>query len=115
VVSIYKPYTLIELAMARSLLAAHNIPYFVHNGGYASLYPGMQIHLLNVPTVMVPPSAAEFAKELLRAYLPDVADHLRPKIERSPWHILRMLVEAICCVWFVPRIGTNAKKVQTEP
>lgn len=103
-VAIYKPYTLIELAMARSILAAHDIPYFVHNGGYASLYPGIQIGLLNVPTVMVPPSAAEEARELLRIYLPDIVDHLRPKAERSPWHLLRMLLEAIACGWFVPRI-----------
>ena len=82
-VSIHRPHTLIELAMARSLLAAHDIPYFVHNGGYASLYPGMQIGLLNVPTIMVPPSAAQFAEELLRAYL-----------------------EAMACVWFVRRIGS---------
>ena len=92
--------------MARSILAAHDIPYFVHNGGYASLYPGMQIGLLNVPTVMVPPSAAESAKELLRAYLGDVQDHLQPKAERSPWHILRMLLEAMACGWFVRRIGS---------
>ena len=92
--------------MARSILAAHDIPYFVHNGGYASLYPGIQIDLLNVPTIMVPPSAAETARELLGAYLPEVVDHLRPKRERSLWHILRMLVEAVCCVWFVRRIGT---------
>ena len=61
-VSVHRPHTLIELAMARSILAAHDIPYFVHNGGYASLHPGMQIGLLNVPTVMVPPSAAQFAR-----------------------------------------------------
>lgn len=114
-VAIYKPYTLIELAMARSVLAAHDIPYFVHNGGYASLYPGMQIELLNVPTVMVPPSAANFAKEVLGAYLPDVVDHLRPKAEESPWHILRLLVEAAFCAWIVPRIGTGRNRVEAEP
>lgn len=117
-VSIHRPHTLIELAMARSLLAAHDIPYFVHNGGYASLYPGMQIGLLNVPTIMVPPSAAEFAKELLRAYLADVEDHLQPRVERSPWHILRMVVEAMACVWFVRRIGSvqalKASEEETE-
>lgn len=56
--------------MATSILEAHDIPFFVHNGGYASLYPGIQIELLNVPTIMVPPSAAEAAKELLGAYCP---------------------------------------------
>ena len=108
-VSIHKPHTLIELAMARSILAAHDIPYFVHNGGYASLYPGVQMHLFNVPTIMVPPSAAEFAKELLREYLPQVEDHLQPKAERSPWHILRMVVEAVLCVWFVRRVGARVE------
>ena len=109
-VSVYRPHTLIELAMARSLLAAHGIPYFVHNGEYASLYPGIQMRLLNVPTIMVPPSAEEFAKELLQAYLAEVGDHLQPKAERSPLHILRMLVEAMFCGWFVRRIGIDAPK-----
>jgi len=99
--------------MARSLLAAHGIPYFVHNGEYASLYPGIQMRLLNVPTLMVPPSAEEFAKELLHAYLADVGDHLQPRAERSPLHILRMLVEAICCGWFVRRIGVDELKSST--
>jgi hypothetical protein len=100
--------------MARSLLAAHEIPYFVHNGEYASLYPGMQIRLLNVPTIMVPPSAAEFATDLLHSYLPEVRDHLHPQTERSPWHILRMLIEALCCVWFVRRIGVGGPRSSTE-
>lgn len=113
-IAVHKPQTLIEVAMARSILAAHDIPYFVHNGGYASLYPGIQIDLLNVPTIMVPPSAAETARELLAAYLPEVVEHLRPKRERSLWHVLRMLVEAVCCVWFVRRIGAIGE-VSTEP
>ena len=100
--------------MAQSILAANDIPYFVHNGGYASLYPGMQIGLLNVPTIMVPPSAAESTKELLRAYLGDVQDHLQPGVERSPWHILRMLVEAIACGWFVRRIGAKYQPTSGE-
>jgi hypothetical protein len=94
---------LIELAMARSLLAAHDIPYFVHNGGYASLYPGMQIGLLNVPTIMVPPSAAEFASELLRAYLPEVEDHLQPRPSAPPgtsceWSWKRWRASGLCAV-----------------
>jgi hypothetical protein len=68
VVSIHRPHTLIELAMA--------------------------------------PSAAQFAEELLRAYLPEVEDHLQPRAERSPWHILRMVPEAMACAWFVRRIGS---------
>ena len=44
---------------------ANGIPYYVHNRGYGGLYPGMQLDLLNVRTIMVPPSAAEAASELL--------------------------------------------------
>lgn len=113
-IAVHRPQTLIELAMAQSILVANDIPYFVHNGGYASLYPGIQMYLLNVPTIMVPPSAVEPAKEVLSVYLAEVAVHLRPKPERSPWHILRMLIEAMCCIWFVPRIG-GTKEAPTEP
>ena len=113
-VSVYRPHTLIELAMARSILAAHEIPYFVHNGEYASLYPGIQMRLLNVPTIMVPPSAAEYATELLDAYLAEVRDNLQPRTERSPRHILRMLVEAMLCGWFVRRIGEPMSSIAGE-
>ena len=91
--------------MVRSLLAANDIPYYVHNAGYASLYPGMQIDLLNVPTVMVPQSLAQSAKELLEAYLPDIREHQHPSPEVSWRDFFRMLAEAIICAWFVPRIG----------
>jgi hypothetical protein len=63
---------------------------------------------------MVPPSAAQFAEELLRAYLPEVEDHLQPKAERSPWHILRMVLEAMACGWFVRRIGAKHQPTPDE-
>jgi hypothetical protein len=101
---VYRPETGIELAVAQSVLEANGIPYFVHNAGFASLYPGLQLDLLNVRTIMVPTSASEAAVEVLSEYLPR-SSGLRPGVERSVWHILRLLVEAICCAWFVPRVG----------
>jgi len=105
-IAVHKPYTLLELAIARSVLEANDIPYFVHNAGYASLYPGIQIDLLNVPTIMVPPSAAERAREVLELYLAQ-SDELRPQAEQSLWHILRLVVEGFFCAWFVPRVGSR--------
>ncbi len=107
-IAVFKPQTLIQLAIAESLLEANGIPYYVHNRGYGGLYPGMQLDLLNVRTIMVPPSAAEAASELLAHYLADEPG-LRPNAERSPWHILRMLVEAGFGAWFVPRVGAVKK------
>ena len=112
--AIYRPRTLIELAMVRSLLAANDIPYFVHNAGYASLFPGIQLDLLNVPTVMVPLSLAESAKELLEAYIPEIQDHLLPSLDYSIWHLTRMVIEGFFCGWFVPRIGVRERR-PTEP
>jgi hypothetical protein len=106
VTPVYKPQTLIELAMAESVLEANQIPYYVHNRGYGSLYPGMQLDLLNVQTILVPPSAAESARELLAHYLEDEPG-LRHNRERSVWHMLRMFAEA-ACGWLVPRVG-NAR------
>ena len=104
VLAIYRPRTLIELAVAESLLEAHAIPYYVHNRGYGGLYPGMQIDLLNIQTILVPPSVADDAREMLHHYLQDEPG-LVPNRETSLWHMLRMLVEAVFCAWFVPRVG----------
>lgn len=100
--------------MVRSILAANDIPYYVHNAGYASLYPGIQMDLLNVPTVMVPQPLAESAKELIEAYLIDIREHLHPAPEASWRDFFRMLAEAIICVWFVPRIGRD-QSASDEP
>jgi Putative prokaryotic signal transducing protein len=90
VISVYKPQTLIQLTMAESLLMANDIPYYVHNQGYGGLYPGMQLDLLNVRTVMVPPSAVEAAREILAHYLSDEPG-------------------------FVPRVGSGKKGQRMNP
>jgi len=64
----------------------------------------MQIDLFNVRTIIVPPSAADGAKEVLAHYVTDEPG-LTPNRERSFWHILRMFAEAACGPWVVPRVG----------
>lgn len=110
---IYYPETAIELAIAESVLEAHEIPYFVHNRGFASLYPGIQLGLLNVRTILVPPSASDAARELLAHYLGDPSG-VRANRERSVLHILRLIFEGLCFAWFVPRVG-KVKSHELEP
>ena len=93
-----------ELAIAQSLLEAHGIPYFVHNRGFGRLYPGIQVDLLDRRTILVPPAAADRAKDVLSEYLSD-ASGLRANRERSAPHVLRLIVEALLMGWCVPRIG----------
>jgi hypothetical protein len=56
---------------------------------------------------MVPAPLVDSAKELLDAYIPEAAEHLRPTAERSVWHILRLIMEGLACGWCVPRIGNR--------
>ena len=110
---IYRPETAIELAIAESLLEAHEIPYYVHNRGFASLYPGMQLHLLNARAILVPAEASEMAKDVLAHFLEDVSG-LRQSRERSFWHIVRLILEALSIGWCVPRVGYAGGK-RLEP
>jgi len=103
-VAVYRPQTLIELAVAESVLKANGIPYFVHDAGFGGLYPGIQLDLINVRTIMVPPSAVDLAREVLAHYVAEEPG-LKANRERSFLHILRMLLEAACAAWFVPRVG----------
>lgn len=106
---VYHPESAIELAIAESLLEAHGIPYFVHNRGYGGLYPGIQVDLINRRTILVPPSAGDWAKDVLSEYLSD-SSGLRADRERSFRHILRLIVETLCMGWCVPRIGKSSGK-----
>jgi hypothetical protein len=62
---IYHPDNPVDLALAESLLNACDIPYFVHNRHFGSLYPGVQIDLLTTQTIMVADECAAEAKEIL--------------------------------------------------
>lgn len=105
-VPVYRPENGMQLALAESALAAHGIPYFVHNRGMGSLYPGPQIDHYNNRTVMVPPSAAGDAQEILSEYL-GPADEVEPEADGAPRHPtrekVRLVLEALMFTWFVPR------------
>ena len=110
---VYRPESAIELAIAESLLEAHEIPYFVHNRGFAGLYPGIQLHLLNARTILVPSEASDMAKDVLAQFLADTSS-VRQNRERSVWHILRLIFESLCMGWCVQRVG-NVREQSLEP
>lgn len=68
-VPVYKPENLSELAVILGILEEHDIPCFVHNSGFGSLFPGPPIEFFNSQTIMVPPSAASAARELIDNFL----------------------------------------------
>ena len=99
------PETPSELAVVVCLLEANDIPHFVHNAGFGSLYPGPQVAWYNNITVMVPASFADDAIEVLSV----LSEHLsEPESSLSGANTpmkgkIRMIVEVIVFGWFIPR------------
>ena len=70
-VRVLSPESEPELAVARSLLEAHDIPVFVHGRHVGSLLPGLQIDNYNTQSIMVPEECVTDALELLAAFRRD--------------------------------------------
>lgn len=110
-VPVYKPQDPVELALIEGALQAHDIPYFVHNRGFGSLYPGPQINHYNDRTVMVPESAVEAAREVLAQFGAPVDDSgPEDAPQSSGWDKFRLVVEALLGGWFVPRSKNRRSK-----
>jgi hypothetical protein len=68
-VRVLSPQSEPELAVARSLLEAHDIPVFVHNRHLGSLLPGLQLGNTSTQCIMVPEERVADALELLSGFL----------------------------------------------
>jgi len=103
-VPIYRPDNLGNLALAESILSSEDIPYFVHNRHFGGLYPGVQIGLYNVMTVMVPEADLLRAREALAML--STTEQESPRASRSsPRQIFRMVFETLVFGWFIPAKG----------
>ncbi|MDR2017135.1 MAG: DUF2007 domain-containing protein [Burkholderiales bacterium] len=103
-IPIYRPDNPVDLALAESLLMAEGVFYFVHNKDFGGLYPGAQIELFNVRTVMVPEEDVLRAREVLADLL--TAEQEPPSVSPRPrfsiGQVFRMLFEAVAFGWFFP-------------
>jgi hypothetical protein len=108
-----------DLALAESMLEANNIPCFAHNRHFSGLYPGVQIELYNVCTLMVPQAAADEARVILQDLLAVSPDATSETVQGSPAapaprpgfrQIMRMVLEFFMFGWFIP-----VKAGRTQP
>ncbi len=106
-IELYSPSDEVELSLIRSLLDAAEIPFYVHNDHFGSMYVGLPIKHFNRKTVMVYAEFEESAREVLADFLQkqDVAaEQARDPVEKwSVWEKLRLTFEAFFCHWIVPR------------
>lgn len=108
-IKLYKPEDEEELLLIKSILESEEIPYFVHNERFGSLWVGPQIDLYNARTIMVPEEHYNRSKELIEDFLNRIKEN---KEVTSPQYSLfekvRMVVEALIFAWFIP--GKKEKK-----
>lgn len=67
-VRVLSPQSESEIAVATSLLEAHDIPVFVHGRHFGSLLPGLQMGSYNAQSIMVPEERVADALELLAVF-----------------------------------------------
>jgi hypothetical protein len=98
-VRVLSPDTEPELVAVVAMLEAHEIPCFVHNHAFGSLYPGPQINAYNTRSIMVAEENVPDAIELIREFQahPGSAQP-RP----TPSGRLRNLIEFLLFGWFIP-------------
>jgi hypothetical protein len=99
-VRVLSPQSEPELAVACSLLEAHDIPVFVHGRHLGSLLPGLQIGNYNTQSIMVPEERVTDALELLADFRREDSAGTAPPLRRRDR--LRVVLEGILAGWLVP-------------
>lgn len=107
-VRVFSPQSQSEALVATALLEGHKIPTFVHNGGIASMLPGIQINAYNTQSIMVPEEhvadAVELLSELTRQEPGAAATTPLPPRDR-----IRIVLEGLLFGWFVPSSRTRSR------
>jgi hypothetical protein len=96
------PRTESELAVMESLLEANGIRHYVHNRWFGGLYPGLQIDLYNVRSVMVADDQAADACELLSMFA-QPADEPEADRNLAFGDRLRIVFETLIFAWSFPQ------------
>jgi len=104
-IKLYSPENEVQLSILKSLLEAQNIPIFVHNDSFGSIYPGLQVELFNARTIMVDERHYEKAQAVLREFLANL-DQAAPEQTARPTYSffdkVRMVFEALIFGWLMP-------------
>ena len=107
-----------ELALAKSLLEAAEIPFYVHNEHFGGLYAGPQMEYFNARMIMVAPEFEAAAREVLADFILQQqiqAEAVAAETEKTSfWDKLRMVTEVLLFSWIMPG-KRPSKKDKTTP
>ncbi|GJM17057.1 MAG: hypothetical protein DHS20C13_23840 [Thermodesulfobacteriota bacterium] len=68
---LYIPSNESELVFIKSVLEADEIPFYVQNDNFGSLYSGAYMNYFNAKTIMVPEDYYDEAKEIIKSVIKD--------------------------------------------
>lgn len=68
---LYIPSNESELVFIKSVLEADEVPFYVQNDNFGSLYSGAYMNYFNAKTIMVPVEYYEDAKEIIKSVIKD--------------------------------------------
>src|SRR5262245_37060292 len=108
-IRIYEPRCEPELAMLRSILAAYEIPHFVHNDHFGSLRLGPVIPLVNAKAIYVEDERADEARALVADYL-DLTGGFQYRVTLADK--VRLVIEMLLFNWIV--LGSLRRKGSGE-
>jgi len=103
---LYIPSDESELVFLKSVLEADEIPFYVQNENFGSLYSGTYMSFFNAKTVMVPEDYYDEAKEIISSVI-DNAEFVDAKGKEPPplSNVLKSLISFITLGLYTPGIN----------
>ncbi len=100
---LYIPSDESELVFIKSVLEADEVPFYVENDNFGSLYSGAYVNYFNAKTIVVPDEYYDEAKEIIKSVIedaefPDIKDKQPPGIS----DIFRILVSFLTLGLYTP-------------
>ena len=105
---LYIPSNESELVFIKSVLEAEEVPFYVQNDNFGSLYSGAYMNYFNAKTVMVPEEYYEDAKQIIQSVIKDaefldIEDKEPPQIS----DLFKNLISLLTLGLYSPGGGNN--------
>jgi len=105
---LYIPSNESELVFVKSVLEADEVPFYVQNDNFGSLYSGAYMNYFNAKTVMVPEEYYEDAKQIIQSVIKD-AEFVDSKDKEPPGisDLFNNLISLLTLGLYSPGRGNN--------
>ncbi len=111
---LYIPSNESELVFIKSVLEADEVPFYVQNDNFGSLYSGVYMSYFNAKTVMVPEEYYEDAKQIIQSVIKD-AEFLDIEDKEPPkaYDVFKFLISFFTLGLYSPR-GKNDQNSKSD-